>query len=157
VGKRCASPKLVLQFSALRRTDLITRSGLQTAAQKIGFDESPTGYSLASCSAPELASASPADGDSEGEMMVLRRKFIDGKCANYKLSQLRGSPHFCVPNVCQLRKSQPRCAPLRDHRLEKLVRKTHHLTRGESEKKNLARLQNLYSSVRFRSPPPKPQ
>src|SRR6202140_2822700 len=50
---------------ALRSADSITRSGPQTAPQTIGFDESPAGYSLASCSPAELASASPADGDSE--------------------------------------------------------------------------------------------
>jgi len=50
---------------ALRRADSNTRSGPQTAPQTIGFDESPAGYSLASCSPAELASASPADGDSE--------------------------------------------------------------------------------------------
>ena len=49
----------------LRRADSITRSGPQTAPPTIGFDESPAGYSLASCSPAELASASPADGDSE--------------------------------------------------------------------------------------------
>ena len=43
----------------------MTRSGPQTAPQTIGFDESPAGYSLASCSPAELASASPAAGDSE--------------------------------------------------------------------------------------------
>jgi len=37
-----------------------TRSGPQTAPQTIGIDESPAGYSLASCSPAELASASPA-------------------------------------------------------------------------------------------------
>src|ERR1051325_92389 len=42
-----------------------TKSGPQTAPLTIGFDESPTGYSLASCSPAELASASPANGDSE--------------------------------------------------------------------------------------------
>jgi len=41
------------------------RSGPQTAPlSTIGFDESPAGYSLASCSPAELASASPADPDS---------------------------------------------------------------------------------------------
>jgi hypothetical protein len=39
------------------------RSGPQTAPQIIGFDESPAGYSLASCSPAELASASPAGDD----------------------------------------------------------------------------------------------
>lgn len=46
-------------------TNSLTRSGLQTAPQTIGFDESPAGYSLASCSPAELASASPAADDSE--------------------------------------------------------------------------------------------
>jgi hypothetical protein len=42
------------------------KSGPQTAPlSTIGFDESPAGYSLASCSPAELASASPADADSE--------------------------------------------------------------------------------------------
>jgi len=44
-----------------------TESGPQTALQTIGFDESPTGYSLASCSPAELASASPAGDDPKGE------------------------------------------------------------------------------------------
>jgi hypothetical protein len=42
----------------------MTRSGPQTAPPTIGIDESPAGYSLASCSPAELASASPADADS---------------------------------------------------------------------------------------------
>ena len=42
-----------------------TKSGPPTAPLTIGFDESPAGYSLASCSPAELASASPADGNSE--------------------------------------------------------------------------------------------
>jgi hypothetical protein len=42
----------------------MTRSGPQTAPPTIGFDESPAGYSLASCSPAERASASPADADS---------------------------------------------------------------------------------------------
>lgn len=50
---------------ASRQTDPITKSGPQAAPQTIGFDESPAGYSLASCSPAELASASPADGESE--------------------------------------------------------------------------------------------
>ena len=41
MGKRCASPKLDLQFAALRLTDSITRSGSQTAPRTIGFDEYP--------------------------------------------------------------------------------------------------------------------
>ena len=52
---------------ALRGTDSITRSGPQTAPPTIGIDESPTGYSLASCSPAELASASPAGDDPKGE------------------------------------------------------------------------------------------
>ena len=55
---------------ASQETDSITRSGPQTAPQTIGFDESPAGYSLASCSPAELASASPADRDSEPEVVV---------------------------------------------------------------------------------------
>jgi transposase InsO family protein len=47
------------------------RSGPQTAPlSTIGFDESPAGYSLASCSPAELASASPADADSEPRAIV---------------------------------------------------------------------------------------
>jgi transposase InsO family protein len=42
-----------------------TRSGFQAAPLTHSFDESPAGYSLASCSPAELASASPADGNSE--------------------------------------------------------------------------------------------
>ncbi len=55
---------------ALRGTDSITRSGPQAAPQTIGIDESPTGYSLASCSPAELASASPAGDDPKGEEEV---------------------------------------------------------------------------------------
>jgi putative transposase len=40
----------------------VTGSGPQTTPQTIGCDESPAGYSLASCSPAELASASPATG-----------------------------------------------------------------------------------------------
>jgi transposase InsO family protein len=47
--------------------DAKTKSGPQTALQTIGIDESPTGYSLASCSPAELASASPAADDPKGE------------------------------------------------------------------------------------------
>jgi len=48
----------------------LTRSGPKTAPRTIGFDESPAGYSLASCSPAELASASPAEDDSEGEEVI---------------------------------------------------------------------------------------
>jgi putative transposase len=50
--------------------DAKTKSGPQTALQTIGIDESPTGYSLASCSPAELASASPADDDPKREEVV---------------------------------------------------------------------------------------
>ena len=53
-----------------RSADPITRSGQKTAPQTIGFDESPAGYSLASCSPAELASASPADDDPNGDEVV---------------------------------------------------------------------------------------
>jgi hypothetical protein len=55
---------------ASRGAESKTRSGPQTAPQTIGFDESPAGYSLASCSPAELASASPAGRDSEPEVTV---------------------------------------------------------------------------------------
>jgi len=42
----------------------MTRSDPQTAPPTIGIDESPAGYSLASCSPAEPAAASPADADS---------------------------------------------------------------------------------------------
>jgi putative transposase len=47
--------------------DALTESGPETAPRTIGFDESPAGYSSASCSPAELASASPAGADSEAE------------------------------------------------------------------------------------------
>jgi putative transposase len=47
-----------------------TESGPQTALPTIGIDESPTGYSLASCSPAELASASPAGDDPNGAVRV---------------------------------------------------------------------------------------
>ena len=47
-----------------------TKSGPQTAPLTIGFDESPAGYSLASCSPAKLASASPANRDSETTVLV---------------------------------------------------------------------------------------
>ncbi len=50
--------------------DAKTESGPQTALQTIGIDESPTGYSLASCSPAELASASPAGDDPKGDEEV---------------------------------------------------------------------------------------
>ncbi len=58
------------EINPSRGPDSITRSGQQTAPQTIGFDESPAGYSLASCSPAEPASASPADRDSEPEVTV---------------------------------------------------------------------------------------
>jgi transposase InsO family protein len=48
----------------------MTRSGHKAAPQTIGFDESPAGYSLASCSPAELASASPAGDDPKREEVV---------------------------------------------------------------------------------------
>ena len=33
---------------------------------------------------------------------------MDGKCANYKLSQQRGSPQVCVPIVCRQKWRAPR-------------------------------------------------
>ena len=42
----------------------VSGSGPQTTPQTIGCDESPAGYSLASCSPAELASASPATSNS---------------------------------------------------------------------------------------------
>jgi transposase InsO family protein len=47
-----------------------TKSGPQTALLTISFDESPAGYSLASCSPAALASASPAGDDSELRTVV---------------------------------------------------------------------------------------
>ncbi len=47
-----------------------TKSGPQTALLTIGIDESPTGYSLASCSPAELASASPVGDDPKAEEVV---------------------------------------------------------------------------------------
>ncbi len=55
---------------AWRSADSITRSGPQAAPLTIGFDESPTGYSLASCSPAELASTSPAGDDPNGAERV---------------------------------------------------------------------------------------
>ncbi len=45
----------------------LTGSGPKATSQTIGCDESPAGYSLASCSPAELASASPASGNSAGK------------------------------------------------------------------------------------------
>jgi hypothetical protein len=64
-------------------------------------DESPAGYSSASCSPAELTSASPAERHPEREKE--KRKFEKEKslncmCANSKLSQQRGSPHNSVPS-----------------------------------------------------------
>jgi putative transposase len=50
---------------ALRLERLKTGSGRLTAPQTIGIDESPTGYSLVSCSPAEPTSASPAVTESE--------------------------------------------------------------------------------------------
>jgi putative transposase len=50
------------------RPDVVNRKegGPQTTPRSIGIDESPAGYSLASCSPAELASASPATDNSAG-------------------------------------------------------------------------------------------
>ncbi len=62
------------------------------------LDESPAGYSLASCSPAEPASASPAEAHSEGEEASLRKQNpSNGECANSKLSQQRGSPQAARP------------------------------------------------------------
>jgi transposase InsO family protein len=58
------------EASTAQDADAKTKSGPQTALQTIGIDESPTGYSLASCSPAELASASPVNGDSEPELLL---------------------------------------------------------------------------------------
>ena len=50
--------------------DANTRSGQLTAPQTIGFDESPVGYSSASCAPAELVSASPTELDSEAENLI---------------------------------------------------------------------------------------
>jgi len=47
-----------------------TRSGFHAAPLTHSFDESPAGYSLASCSPAALASASPAGEDSETRVVV---------------------------------------------------------------------------------------
>ena len=62
-----------------------------------------------------------------------------------------------MPNVCQLPKSRSRWAQVSESQFAKALRKTHYLELSNSAKKSPARLQNLYSSVRFRSPPPKSQ
>lgn len=46
------------------RSDELKGSNLPIAPQPIGVDESPTGYSLVSCSPAELTSASPVKGNS---------------------------------------------------------------------------------------------
>lgn len=48
----------------------LTRSGFPAAPLTHSFDESPAGYSLASCSPAALASASPAGEDSETTVLV---------------------------------------------------------------------------------------
>ncbi len=48
----------------------LTRSGTNAAPLTPSFDQSPAGYSLASCSPAALASASPASEDSETRVVV---------------------------------------------------------------------------------------
>jgi transposase InsO family protein len=50
----------------------VSGSGPQTTPVTIGFDESPTGYSLASCSPAELASASPVGHKSAATRRTLK-------------------------------------------------------------------------------------
>jgi len=52
------------------QTPSLTRSGVPAAPLTHSFDESPAGYSLASCSPAALASASPAGADSETSAVV---------------------------------------------------------------------------------------
>ena len=59
-------------------------------------DESPAGYSLASCSPAELASASPADVILKEKRKFEKENPSNGKCDNSTLSQQRGSPHSFV-------------------------------------------------------------
>ncbi len=61
MGKHERKKRSVMAPVLVIGTEAKTESGPQTALQTIGFDESPTGYSLASCSPAEIASASPAD------------------------------------------------------------------------------------------------
>ena len=72
-------------------TPAITRSGPQTAPLTIGFDESPAGYSLASCSPAELASASPADADSNPRSNNLRSETYSTQVCQLKTV----STEFC--------------------------------------------------------------
>jgi putative transposase len=69
-----AGPKVsFFRHEEIYRTDEspeLTRSGPKTAPRTIGIDESPAGYSSASCSPAELASASPAETDSEGKEVL---------------------------------------------------------------------------------------
>jgi len=66
-----AGPKMSFfrqeEIYRIDRAPALTRSGPQDRSPDHRFDESPAGYSLASCSPAELASASPAGADSEGE------------------------------------------------------------------------------------------
>jgi hypothetical protein len=62
-----ANSEVFFRHAEIYRSDgtpAMTRSGPKTAPRTIGFDESPAGYSLASCSPAELAAASPAEDDS---------------------------------------------------------------------------------------------
>ena len=52
------------------QTPSLMRSGFAAAPLPLSFDESPAGYSLASCSPAALASASPASEDSETRVVV---------------------------------------------------------------------------------------
>jgi len=71
-------------------THSLTRSGPKTAPRSIGFDESPAGYSLASCSPAELTSASPAEDDSEGEEILQVGKSIEQQVCPSRIISTEG-------------------------------------------------------------------
>ena len=108
----CANAATWSQGAAMSffRHEEIYRSDVEFFRQKLGaarlrslahrLDESPAGYSLAGCSPAEPASASPANDYSEGERKFEKEKSMNGKCANRRLSQRRGSPHSAVPKLC---------------------------------------------------------
>jgi putative transposase len=70
-GESAAGPKMSFfrheEIYRIDGTPALTRSDPTDRSPDHRFDESPAGYSSASCSPAELASASPADADSEGE------------------------------------------------------------------------------------------
>src|SRR6202140_4454841 len=72
----------------------LTRNGPKTAPRTIGFDESPAGYSLASCSPALLASASPAEADSEEEETVRVGKSIERQVCPSRIVSTEGFTPF---------------------------------------------------------------